>query len=250
MAHVESGVDPMKKIFVAIPTRGVIQAEAAHSLMELICDLTRMESEGYSYILGVMPRMLVAQAREVAVEKALELNCDYLFMCDDDMILPRNIVKRLISHGKDIVGSMSFERLGDHSPNIYALHSYQKNDTGDNVTNSMRWRNILAYEQFTDADGVAEVDVIGFGAVLIDMNVFKGDNAMVAPYFMSQFNVGEDFFFCWKAKEKGLKVFADCHISWQSGHIGEPVVITDRLFKEKLKVRVDAESKTLSVAQV
>ena len=61
-----------------MPSIGYIFAEAAHALMEFTADCIKLESEGYKFVFAVIPRMMVQQARELAAEKALELNCDYL----------------------------------------------------------------------------------------------------------------------------------------------------------------------------
>jgi len=221
----------MKKILVAVPTNGWVQAEAMHSLMEMCADFGRLEAKGYRVILGVMPRMLVAQAREAAAEKAVELKCDYLFFVDDDHIIPRGIFERLVSHDKDIVGALTYERMGPNYPNIYHLHSFEKDEVGGQIVGSFKWRNILDYAENRDENGLLEVDAIGFGAVLIKTEVLK---KVETPYFMSNFAAGEDFFFCWKAKEKGFKVYMDCSEEAQMGHIGDTNIITETDFKKKL----------------
>jgi len=215
----------MPKIFIAIPTVGNIQAEAAHSLMELTYELGKMKAEGYDFVLGVMPRMIVAQAREVAVEQAINTKSDYLFFVDDDMILPRNILRRLLSHDKDIVGSLSWERYGYHAPNLYAVSTLDKNDNDE--VSKIKWRNIVRFRDVWDERGLVKADAIGFGVTLINMRVFKGENAISSPYFMKAINIGEDFYFCWEAGQKGWEIFMDCHPLWQTGHISVPGVLTE-----------------------
>jgi len=237
-----------KRIFVGIPTIGTIVAESAHSMCELMIDLARMEQEGYEFMLAMVPRMLVAQARELIVEKALEWKADYIFMIDDDMVAPRNIVKRLISHKKDIVGALSWERLGDHNPNIYKMASFYKDKSGKKITGTMRWGNVLDWDKRMDKRGLVECDVVGFGCVLINTRIFKGKKGVQPTWFMSQFQVGEDFFFCWKAKENGWRIFMDCHREWHVAHMGLPIFLTERNWRfnqerEKLKQEAAANAK-------
>lgn len=228
-----------KKIFVAIPTVGLMHTDAVHSLLETLIDIVRLEPQGYRVILAMMPRMLVAQAREVAIEKSIELKCDYTFFIDDDMLLPRGLFEKLVSHDKDIISALAFERMGDHNPNIYDIHHFNKDLAQEIQQVSLRWRNVLNYKEVCDAKGLLRADVVGFGCVLINNRIFYGENKVEAPYFMSQFQVGEDFFFCWKAAQKGWEVW--CDTSAKLGHIGDSVIITEDLFEkiqsEKAKLK-------------
>lgn len=230
--------DKIKKIMVAIPTIGSMDTSAVHSLFEMLIDMVRLEPFGYRIILAMIPRMLVAQARELAIEKAIELKCDYTLFVDDDMVLPRGLFERLVSHDKDIVSALAFERMGDHNPNIYDLATKNESLSKDIQQISMRWKNVLNYKEVCDKDGLIKVDVVGFGCVLINMRIFQGENRIEAPYFMSQFQVGEDFFFCWKAQQKGYEVW--CDTKYVLGHIGVPLMINEELYEickeKKLKI--------------
>ena len=222
----------LKKIFVAIPTIGMMHTDAVHSVLETLIDIVRLEPMGYRVILAMMPRMLVAQAREVAIEKSIELRCDYTFFIDDDMLLPRNTFERLLAHNKDIVSALAFERMGDHNPNIYDIHHFDKNLGTEMQQVSLKWRNVLNYKDVCDEKGLIKTDVVGFGCVLINNRIFYGENKVEPPYFMSQFQVGEDFFFCWKAAQKNVEVW--CDTKCLLGHIGDAEIITEDTY-EKIK---------------
>lgn len=228
-----------KKIFVAIPTIGYMHTDAVHSLFETLIDMVRLEPLGYRVILAMMPRMLVAQARELAIEKSIEMKCDYTFFIDDDMLLPRRTFERLLAHNKDIVSALAFERMGDHNPNIYDIKHFDKNLAADIQQVSLRWRNVMNYKEVCDAKGLLKADVVGFGCVLINNRIFYGENKVEAPYFMSQFQVGEDFFFCWKASQKGIEAW--CDTKCLLGHIGESEIITEDMFEKIQKEKKEKE---------
>lgn len=230
----------LKKIFVAIPTIGMMHTDAVHSLFEMLIDMVRLEPQGYRIILAMMPRMLVAQAREVAIEKSIELKCDYTLFVDDDMLLPRGLFERLLSHNKDIVSALAFERMGDHNPNIYDIHHFNENLAQEVQQVSLRWRNVLNYKEACESNGLIKVDVVGFGCVLINNRIFYGENKIEAPYFMSQFQVGEDFFFCWKASQKKVDVW--CDTKCLLGHIGDNEIITESLFEKTQKEKKENEA--------
>jgi len=215
------------RVLLSVPTTGMIHAESAHCLMELSHDMALLEPE-IETIICMLPRMMIAQAREEAVNQALKLGCDYIFFIDDDMIPNRGIFQTLLKHGKDIVGGMSFERLGEHNPNIYASSHVETHKDGEHIVGSMKYANILNYDEERDEAGLLEVDAIGFGCALIKTSVFE---EMDAPWFMSQFQIGEDIFFCYKAKEKGYKVYMDCSPEGQLGHLSPPAVINEELHK-------------------
>ena len=232
--------DAKVKIFVSIPTIGLMHTDAVHSILENLIDVVRLEPMGFRVVLAMIPRMLIAQARELTVEKALELNCDYIFFIDDDMIIPRGTFQRLYSHKKDIISALAFERMGDHNPNIYALSTFDKTLHQDIQQLSFRWKNVCAYKDMRGSDGLIKIDVVGFGCVLINTKIFKGENKLDPPYFMSQFQVGEDFFFCWKAKQKGFDIW--CDTNCLLGHIGENLIITEKEYETNWRKRIKQEA--------
>lgn len=226
---------------IAVPTLGLMHYRFVHSFMEFITDCSRMESEGYEFPLCILPKMMVAQAREQAAKTAMEMKCDYLFMVDDDMELPRFLMKRLLDAKKDIVSAMSWERLGDHNPNLYNLMSYDQDENGDIIYGTWMWRNI-ATEELDEwrkkKKDIVSVDIIGFGCVLIKAKVLK---KMPEPWFMSQFQCGEDFFFCLKAKELGFGVHSIIDPEMCLGHIGESIVITESLHRRMKQIKAERE---------
>ena len=66
---------------------------------------------------------------------------------------------------------------------------------------------------------LCEVDAVGFGALLMKMDVLDG---MEFPWFKFD-DCGEDIYFCVRAKEHGFKVWLDP--TYVLGHIGEPNII-------------------------
>jgi len=230
------------KILIAIPTLGSINFRFVHSLAEFMVDCTRMESEGYEFLMMMLPKMLVAQAREEAAKQCIALKCDYLFMVDDDMVLPRFLMKRLLDAKKDIVSVMSWERLGDHHPNLYNLLAFDKDEKGGVVYGSWKWRNITTEELDEwrkQKKDIVSIDVTGFGCVLIKTEALK---KIKEPWFMSQFQCGEDFFFCFKAKDAGLGVHAIIDEGMSLGHIGEPIVITEFLHRYNMHIKKEQEA--------
>ena len=75
-------------------------------------------------------------------------------------------------------------------------------------------------------DTLVECDAVGFGAVLINMEIVR---TMKPPYFFSTTGSGEDIYFCMKARqEAGARVFMDTRV--KLGHIGSPNIIDEEYF--------------------
>jgi GT2 family glycosyltransferase len=73
-----------------------------------------------------------------------------------------------------------------------------------------------------ESTGLQEVGSIGTGIMLIKRRVFEG---MSEPWFDMPWQttrgyMGEDVFFCRKARELGFKVYIDHDVSHEIGHIG------------------------------
>jgi hypothetical protein len=74
-----------------------------------------------------------------------------------------------------------------------------------------------------ESTGLQEVGSVGMGVMLIKANVFA---ALSEPWFETPWRhdkrgyIGEDVFFCKKAREAGFKIWIDHDVSKEIGHIG------------------------------
>jgi GT2 family glycosyltransferase len=137
----------------------------------------------------------VAQARNKACEVFLQTDCSHLVFIDDDVIPPDDALLRLLDCQVDIVGA--------------------------NVPIWRRASGIVPTAQIgdrfvTETQGLVEVDKIGTGFLCIHRRVIE---ALTPPWFaytmISKTGteiLGEDYYFCKKAKEAGYKIYllADC----------------------------------------
>ena len=84
---------------------------------------------------------------------------------------------------------------------------------------------------WTPKDTLTECDAVGFGGVMIKMDLIK---KMRPPYFFSTTGSGEDIYFCTKAKkEANARVFMDTRV--KLGHLGSPKLIDEDYFKKWVK---------------
>jgi len=170
-------------------------------------------------------RVLTPLARERLTEWALKSEVNYMLMIDDDQICPVDMFEKLYKHNVDVVAALAFMRIAPHYPVIY------KTEEGYDPLSHLEYfttQNVRNYPK----NKLVECDAVGFGAVLIKMDVIK---KMKNPWFMSTTQSGEDIWFCHKAKkEAGAKIFMDTSV--KLGHLGLPPVIEEKDYDREFEV--------------
>jgi hypothetical protein len=230
----------IKKVAVGIPLKGHTSPKSYNDRMLMAFMLGQKESEQrinkdavrYEFLWFFVGEIFVPFAREFLADMALKYECDYLFMIDDDMLAPFDTFFQLVEHDRDIVAALAFTRNPPHNPVIYKLKQ-----GWDPVSRSRFYANeyVMNYPRFA----LVECDAVGFGAVVIKMDLFK---KMAKPWFMSSASCGEDVLFCAKAKEAGYRIFMDT--SCKLGHLSDPIVVTEEYADAHSKMTVqDREDK-------
>lgn len=189
------------KIAFCIPSRETVHVTFTQSLTALIkrCALEGIETSVFFEIGSILP-----EQRNLLAQAALKDQADYLLWLDTDMIVPSNLIKKLLSHKVDIVAA--------------------------NYSTKYKPRRSVAFLDDTDLDkrlekttGLHTVDAVGFGAILISKKVFED---LKMPYFNFEYNynkntfTGEDIYFCKRARAAGYKIYIDADISNSVAHCG------------------------------
>jgi hypothetical protein len=216
-------LEKVYKVVVGIPLMGGTPAASYHDRLIMFKYLGHREEDDYhnkvnprySFSLNVTGDILVQYARERFAESVIEMDADYLFMVDDDMLTPPDLFFKLAKNDKDICGALAFTRNPDHKPVIYDVIEGK-----DPVTHQDYYINKFAMNY--PRNTLVECDAVGFGAVLIKRKVI---DAMKTPRFMGMMGCGEDITFCYKAKKLGFEVWMDTRI--KLGHLGAPTIITE-----------------------
>ncbi|MCX7883678.1 MAG: glycosyltransferase [Caloramator sp.] len=112
---------------------------------------------------------------------------DYVFSIDSDILVPKNSLKRLLSHKKDIVSALVYNDRNNVYPNIL------------NIKNG----KIVHYFDFPK-ESLFQVDITG--AVYL----IKGEICKKVKY--EYHKLGEDVPFCLNAKKLGYKIWCDSSI--------------------------------------
>lgn len=174
-------------ILIATPTRDLVHAGYTYDLVNLI----KHSSDTYY---AVSQGTLLPNQRTTLVKKAIANHFSHILFIDSDMRFPKDTLERLYSHKLPIIGANYTHRQSD--------------ETTSNISSK-------------DKTDIETVEQIGFGVTLISLEVFlkTPEPWFATPYDGEQF-VGEDVFFCHKAKEAGYEIYVDHALSQEVKHIG------------------------------
>lgn len=214
------------KVLVGIPLKGHTPPSSYHDRMLMwkhlgnqeAMDFYEKKNPRYIFSLGAVGEIMVQYARERLATAALEGECDYLFMVDDDMLAPPDLFYRLAAHDKDIVGALAFTRNPDHKAVIYETVEGFDHATGQRY-------GFTKFVPNYPRNSLVECDAVGFGAVLIKTKVIKAILESKDSCFFGMDRTGEDITFCIKARKLGFKVWMDTSV--KLGHLGAPTIITE-----------------------
>lgn len=151
----------------------------------------------------------------------------WLLFVDDDQTFPPDALTRLLGHHRPIVGAVITGKYPPYEPWFFF------NENG-----------ALRRATCKDAAGsrVIEVGAVGTGFMLIRRNVLE---AIGEPWFeggkLGSEGVGEDIYFCLKARQAGYRAFVDTGL--KVGHLtvvsvllddnGEPHLTHDRFMRRE-----------------
>lgn len=186
------------KIAIGIACNRQMQPKTVQSLLEMVANSDYelyfvIGSEGYT----------ISENRAYIVAQARKNDCTHLFFVDDDMIFPKDTLKKLVEHGKDIIGIVAHSRMITEDTQVTLMDGkvLQKKDRPDKLF---------------------KVKAIGTGIMLINLEIF---NKIDKPYFNTETHengftlMGEDSWFCRQAERKGIEIWCDPTIKIL--HIGD-----------------------------
>lgn len=160
----------------------------------------------YTFLTG----MPFDHARNTGCIKTLELDTQWLFFLDDDVVPPHDAILRLLAHKKPIVSGLYYRRC----PPIYPVMLKE-------IPGARQW-----ITEFKVPD-LLEVDYVGSGCLLIHRDVL---NTISKPWFEWKVDredlpphqrMSEDFSFCQKAREHGFKIYVDTSVQCRHLGVGE-----------------------------
>jgi hypothetical protein len=198
----------MKTNYIAVctPARDMVHTMFTYDLVNLVCYHTLNTNDAIS--LKISEGTLIANQRAELSLDAMREGCSHLLFIDSDMRFPQDMISRLLAHDVDIVATNCARRRMPTGPTAQV---YKENGDRELV-----W-------SMPESTGLQEVGSVGMGVMLIKAGVFK---ALSEPWYETPWRsdkrgyIGEDVFFCRKAREAGFKIWIDHDVSKEIGHIG------------------------------
>mgnify|MGYP003145652244 CR=1 FL=1 len=195
-----------KGVYVAILNQGNVRVELAG----LATEMTHQRK--YRLHLSYPSAKPISNNRNEIVQDFLSKpEYDYLMMIDSDIIPPLNILD-LVDHQKPIMGCVCFAYMDDGIIPLI-LKEIPEEERKDP-------RKPYKVMDLEGDEGVAEVDAIGTGLIVIRRDVLEAlENEQP---FCNRYDekglktLGLDLSFCQKAKAKGFQIFA--HLDYICSH--------------------------------
>ena len=196
----------MKYIAVCTPARDMVHTMFTYDLVNMVANHTLNTNDAIS--LKISQGTLIANQRAELCLDAMREKCTHVLFIDSDMRFPHDMIERLLQHDLDIVATNCARRRMPTGP---TAQIYKENGERE-----------LVYTM-PESTGLQEVGSVGMGVMLIKANVFA---KLAEPWFETPWRqdkrgyIGEDVFFCKKAREAGFKIWIDHDVSKEIGHIG------------------------------
>ena len=202
-----------KKVIILVPHVGEVSMEWAIMWQQLPV----MVGSHYSMSKGSP----IDVTRDTMVNNALEQGYEWLFFLDSDILPPKDVIQKLLSHNLPIVAGMYKAR----KPEGFTWAAWIR---GITPTGEVAFAPVASW---TDAR-LFKVDVTGCGCCLIHRDVFFKirEKFPDLPFFFwsntrdkkiidkmnlpdpAMGNVSEDFFFCLLAKQAGFDIVMDSEV--------------------------------------
>jgi GT2 family glycosyltransferase len=196
-----------------------------HTSVDFMDDFVNLKAHGgYAFNFLRVKRCPIQVARNQVYDLAFDQGYDYLVQLDDDARFPPDTIRRLLSHQKDVVCALAYQRKPPHLTCAFEL--------GEDGLLGASMEGI-------ERTGLRKVDVSGFhvSAIRISTVVKKlregvkdGDGKILVPgtrHYHGGFDnrVGEDFAACINMKKLGIQVYVDT--DFIAGHIGDSILVDE-----------------------
>ncbi len=186
-------------IMIGLPCLDWIKTETVFSFFQ------NASTIDYPAYIHFQKGVYVHDARNKIVKKFLESTASHLMFVDSDIQFPSDGINKLMKLDKDIAGGIYFRRQVPHLPTINRIKGKALE-----IPTDFPWNKPF------------QVDVLATGFMLIKRKVLE---EIKPPYFyFRNFHdkpIGEDVYFCLKARERGIEIWCDPTIPL--GHVGEYV---------------------------
>ena len=201
------------RLCIGIPSMNTWDADFGLDLAFMTAYLSSPLPDGKYVHLSIQSKRgsMLANMREQMIQKALDEHYHYFLFIDTDQTFPHDLFHRLYMRQKQVVACNVATKSIPAWP-----------------TARLKGDTMAGNPVFTgpDDDELLQVWRIGTGIMLINLNVFKREG-MDHPWFAPKWNPelqdfsGEDWGFCEKLENCGVKIYCDQDLSREIGHVGK-----------------------------
>lgn len=140
---------------------------------------------------------VISENRNRIASEALALDADWILYLDDDHVLQKDTLKRLLEADKDVISAHYTRRKPPYSPVI------MESELPDNK--GFLWKGLGPDER-----GIISCAAVGAGCLLVKTKVLK---ALEPPYWtlgqISKDSWGDDLDFCRRIRKAGFEIHCD-----------------------------------------
>ena len=165
---------------------------------------------------------LIDAGRNILVEQFLaRKRATHLMFLDTDIVCAPNACRKLLSHDKEIISGLYFQRGGMQFPLIYSYQGRHRvsgkmcpafTPILDPVHRYLSKKRLpvseITYATLEGNDGLIKIGGAGAGFLLVKREVFE---KIPYPWFSFE-KGGEDLYFCDKARKNGFEIWADMSV--------------------------------------
>jgi len=207
------------KIAVAVPAHDQVDALFAYDLAQMMSLTAGVLPEGVNLGMYFVTGTYIHKARTELLEAVIEDGASHVLWLDSDMRFPRDTLIRLLQHQQPVVG-VNYSKRRIPAEYVAIKHVPDPDDPED--------EGIICHTT-AESTGLEEVDALGFGAVLMELDQLRGalPDPKIEPWFWYEalpngMQMGEDVYFCTRMLRErlGMRIFVDHDLSWQCAHIG------------------------------
>lgn len=205
------------KILIAVPTYETIYPDTFKSLWDL-------DRGGHEVLFDSVRGYDVATARNRIAQKALNLDTDYVLMVDNDVVLKKDTLLKLLDGAKEVNLGYYAHRGNDNLYHGRTCICKLKDENGKAYYHYPLESEYTAAEMHRLADaGFTKIEVHGggMGCALIQTEVFR--KASYPWYDWVNYGdanrgmLSEDLYFCSLCRASGIPIYTDVRVC--CGHL-------------------------------
>jgi hypothetical protein len=197
------------KIMAAVPVYHAVEPEPFLNFLILSQWAGKAELEGRYAVRWCVPgpKTKTVTARNIVSNLAIAGELDYVFLIDDDMVVPKDTLDILLRRNVDIVSPIFFRSVPPIDPLVFTFDRF-----GDRVP----------YYDYPKQAIFETPGGNGTGCMLIKVDVFR---AMDPPIWRGEVDaeISEDIEFCTRARSLGFKTWCDSTV--EARQMSLPVAI-------------------------